>query len=194
MFKLLVTLSLVLASSLAQANWLVDTNHSNVSFVSIKKNTIAEAHHFNQFSGDMSSTGQFVFNIDLSSVETGIPIRNQRMIQYLFETKKFTDAKITAQLDPKLIAQLAVSNSMTQQIKAVLNLHGVSKELTFEVVITKTASDRVLVSTIKPIIINAGDFMLTAGIDKLRDLASLPQISYAVPVSFNLQLIKLTLR
>lgn len=45
-----------------------------------------------------------------------------------------------------------------------------------------------MVTSAQPVIINATDYGLTDGINKLRDLAGLPSISYAVPVTFTLHL------
>lgn len=45
-----------------------------------------------------------------------------------------------------------------------------------------------MVSSFQPIIINANEFGLVAGVDKLRDIAGLSSISQAVPVSFVLTL------
>lgn len=43
-------------------------------------------------------------------------------------------------------------------------------------------------NSFQPIIVNANEFDLVAGIDKLREIAGLSSISQAVPVSFVLTL------
>jgi hypothetical protein len=45
-----------------------------------------------------------------------------------------------------------------------------------------------LVVSAHPVILNADNYKLAKGIEKLRELASLPSISHAVPVSFYLTL------
>ncbi len=89
MFKTLaiagLSLSCLLVSGAASANWQLLNDKSQLSFVSIKKNSIAEASHFTQLAGQLSDQGQFSVNVDLTSAETFIPIRNERLSKILFE-------------------------------------------------------------------------------------------------------------
>jgi hypothetical protein len=50
--------------------------------------------------------------------------------------------------------------------------------------VAKLSEKNMIVTTLQPLIIKAEDFALVAGINKLKSLASLPSIAYAVPVSF----------
>ena len=97
MFKTLavagLSLSCLLVSGVASANWQLLNDKSQLSFVSIKKNSIAEASHFTQLSGQLSEQGQFSVNVDLTSAETFIPIRNERLSKILFESDTFANAK-----------------------------------------------------------------------------------------------------
>ena len=52
-----------------------------------------------------------------------------------------------------------------------------------DVQITRTG-EGVIVSTLKPLVVMADSFALTAGVEMLREVAGLPSISRAVPVSF----------
>jgi len=45
-----------------------------------------------------------------------------------------------------------------------------------------------VVSSLAPVIVQANEFGLVAGVEKLKELAGLPSISLAVPVSFVLTL------
>ena len=96
MFKTLavagLSLSCLLVSGVASANWQLLNDKSQLSFVSIKKNSIAEASHFTQLSGQLSEQGQFSVNVDLTSAETFIPIRNERLSKILFESDTFANA------------------------------------------------------------------------------------------------------
>ena len=49
------------------------------------------------------------------------------------------------------------------------------------------ADGGLLVSSRLPVIVNASDFALIEGIERLRAVAGLPSISPAVPVSFTLR-------
>jgi len=57
-------------------------------------------------------------------------------------------------------------------------------------VIAVTTDDKLVVSSKNPIMIQASDFGLVAGIQKLQELAKLPSIATAVPVSFVLTFTK----
>lgn len=177
--------SLVLLSTSVLADWKLENSASNLSFVSIKKSSIAEVHHFKQLNGKITENGFAKVMIDLTSVETNIPIRNERMKAKLFETNQFTSASIESKFEPKLVKQLSVGDSVIENLTFKLSLHGNTDTFTASVRISKT-KEGLLVSNMQPIIINASQYNLVKGIEALRNLASLPSIATAVPVSFNL--------
>jgi hypothetical protein len=69
-------------------------------------------------------------------------------------------------------------------LQGQLSLHGQSKPVTAELVIARLAPGTLLVSSRKPLIVQAGDFDLLEGVEKLREVAGLTSISSAIPVSF----------
>lgn len=168
------------------AQWQLNNDESVLNFISVKKNTVAEVHHFKNLSGEIKPTGDVSFAIDLASVETNIAIRNERMQEHLFNTNKFSQAIFSGKVDTNLLKQLAVGESKTISLSGSLDLHGLSQSVTTKVNVVKLKSNAVLVTSLSPIIINAGDFNLIEGINKLQSLAGLPSIDLAVPVSFNL--------
>lgn len=167
-------------------NWSVSSDESHFSFVSVKSGTIAEAHTFSDISGSVLADGAAKIEIPLATVETNIDLRNERMREYLFQTDTFPKATVTTKLDPTLFASLGVGDSVTVSVTATVNLHGEDSEIDTDLIATRVGADKVLVETPKPIIVNADDFGLGAGIEKLRDLANLPGITPAVPVTFSL--------
>jgi hypothetical protein len=50
--------------------------------------------------------------------------------------------------------------------------------------VAKLSDKQFIVSSLQPILLNAKNFSLVAGVQKLQELAKLPSISNAVPVSF----------
>ncbi len=187
--SLCVSTALLMASGFAQADWQLDNELSRINFVSLKKNSVAEAHYFKQASGTLDEKGRLNLSIDLASVETLIPIRNERMQQFLFETSKFPALTLTADLD-KQLAGLKGGSQLLKGLKGTLNLHGQSKEISVDVLVHKAENGDLTVSSLMPVIINEGDFALADGITKLQELAGLPSIGRAVPVSFVLTLRK----
>jgi polyisoprenoid-binding protein YceI len=192
-FKLTKLTALIVALSLSSisayaADWVIDSSGSQLNFISIKKMNIAEVHQFKQLQGSYDSKGNFVLDIDLASVDTQVPIRDDRMKKELFEVSKFSTAKLTAMIDTDQIDAIAEGASERFTFDAKLDLHGVSKPITLDVIVTRLVGAKLSVVSAKPVIINADDFELASGINKLMELASLPSISHVVPVSFYLTL------
>ncbi len=182
-------LSFLLLSIGAQAtDWQLDNAQSKLSFVSTKKVNIAEVHSFGQLSGGLNAAGQFALNVDLSSVNTNIDIRDSRMKEFLFDVIDFPSAKITAMLEPELVNAMTIGQQKRSSVAGNLELHGQTQALNIDVVITKLADDTLFVVSAAPVILNVADYQLVEGVEKLRELAGLPSISQAVPVSFYLTL------
>jgi polyisoprenoid-binding protein YceI len=179
----ILSLSLLLTAP-AYSAWQLDSKNSSLTFVSIKKGTVAESHSFKEFTGVINNSGLANVTIDLSSVDTNIAIRDQRMAEFFFETATFSQASFSAQLNLADINAITIGSSQQMSLTGSLNLHGQQQELTLNVMVAKLSANNMLVSTLKPAIIKAEDFALVAGINKLKSLANLPSIAYAVPVSF----------
>jgi polyisoprenoid-binding protein YceI len=179
----ILSLSLIIALP-AYSGWQLDSKNSSVTFVSIKKGTVAENHRFKQFSGGVTDKGIANITIDLNSVDTNISVRDERMAKFLFETNLFEYTRFTAQLDQKDFNTIAVGSTRKMSIKGNLDLHGQQQELLLNVMVAKLSEQQLVVTTLQPVIIKAEDFSLVKGINKLKSLAQLPSIAYSVPVSF----------
>lgn len=173
-------------STSAFANWELLNDESSLHYISIKDLNKGELNTFKELSGSVSDSGAVSLSVNLRSVETHIPIRDERMQNELFEVEQFAAATISGNVDLETAAQLAVGETYTDTLELTLSLHGVSKEVTSGVRVTKLSGGRVLVSSLEPVIINAEDYDLAKGIEKLRNLASLPTISWVVPVTYSL--------
>ena len=170
----------------ARADWQLDNNASSLSFVSIKNESIAEAHTFTNLTGLVDNAGSATVHVSLDNVETLIPIRNERLRSLLFMTDEFPSAKVSTTLDLKPLLTLADGENLLMDLNLSLSLHGVE--------VTKMAAVRVFrlpgqvfqVSSVKPLLINGHDFALNVGLEALREIAKLQAITPVVPVSFNL--------
>jgi Uncharacterized conserved protein len=160
--------SFALLSGTAMADWVLDNTQSALYFVSIKKDHIAETHTFKTLSGAITKAGQGSLNIDLASVSTNIDIRDQRMREQLFDTQKFATASVSVDL-----SKTGVKPGI-QTVNVTLDLHGVKKEIPATVAITEVGNT-VQVTTVAPIVLNAADFDLAAGVTALREIAELSQ-------------------
>jgi len=188
--RLVLTVILLAACGMARADWELDTTRSTINFVSVKNDSVGEVHSFASLVGFVGAEGNAQLSVNLESVQTLIEIRDQRMRELLFETVKFPVAKITAQLDPSVLAMAAEGGIVTTEVPVTLSLHGKEKALTVALVIVGGGGDRLAVFSAAPIVINAADFDLTAGVAALQKVAGLQAISTAVPVTLQLQFVK----
>ena len=186
LIPLLAVIAFSLSALPAWAQWELDSTKSAVNFISVKNNAVAEVHSFGDMVGYVSNDGTVQLNIALASVDTLIEIRDERMRELLFETVTFPSAKVAATVDPKFIAVLAEGGTITTDLNLTLSLHGAEKTLTVPVVMIGESEERIQVFTSRPVIVNAADFGLEAGIAALQKVAGLNAISTAVPVTVHL--------
>lgn len=183
---LLLATALTSFSSQSESSpiWQLDTEASQLSYVSTKNKTVAENNTIQFQSGVIAandSADHFDVNLtlDLATVDTQIPIRDERIKSHLFKTEEHPVATITAQI-PK---HLPINEATTLPFK--LSLHGHDKTYETPVMIHKVKGNMVVTSYV-PVLIHARDHGLNDGIDTLLSLAKLQAISYEVPVDFKL--------
>ena len=105
--------------------------------------------------------------------------------KHLFEVSKFSSTTVSTKFETDLLEGLKQGQSTTAKLPFTLSLHGQEQRFDADVRITKLA-DKLIVSSMSPVIIYAANFDLIKGIETLRNIAKLPSIATAVPVSFNL--------
>lgn len=181
--KTLLTLVLTSVAYSAAADWNLNNKESTLNFVSTKKLMIGELHTFKNLSGVLKDNGKVSVDVKLASVDTKIPTRDERMKKELFEILEFPNATVSTKVDVKAVNKLKSGETLVQTLPLNLSIHGQQKEVDAEMRITALTGNKLLVSTVKPIIINAIDFKLVAGIGVLKELAKLSSISTAVPVT-----------
>jgi len=184
----LTCVALLLVTQATLADWRL-TAASKVGYVSIKNNAIAEHNYFSGVTGSLNKKGQLKVSIDLSTVETQVDIRNQRMRDLFFEVMQYPEAVVTAQLDMQELAQVESGAPLELVKPFTLSLHGVESTAEAHLRIVSVGG-RAWVSTVRPILISAADFGLEGGVAALRKIAGLEAIAAVVPVSVNLKLVK----
>lgn len=181
----LAATALTLCAPMAMANsWTLEGEGSNLSFGSIKSGTTGETHSFQTFSGTVSDSGAVEITIDLSSVETNIDIRNERMIEHVFKAAK--TATITTQIDMAGLNALAVGQSQILEVEGTVSLRGTDVALDAEMFVMRISEDTAMVSTNGMVFLDLEDAGLSAGIDVLMDLAGLDSITRTSPVTMRL--------
>ena len=174
----------------ARADWRVDNDRSELTFVTVKAGDAAEVHRFVEIAGRVGDDGAVSIEIDLASVDTLIPIRDERIRNLLFETARFPAAYLSAQLDAERLSRLAAGQSQAMPVNFVLSLKGHELPLFAQVLVARLSERDMLVASLKPVIVNAPSVGLVEGVEKLREIAGLPSISKAVPVTFVLVFVR----
>ena len=178
------TLILSVSASFANAEskpWTLQKESSSINFFTVKNSTIGETHQFTDFSGSIVK-GMAKITIKPDSVSSNIDIRNERMREFLFETKMYPTIEITANV-ADLLKNIQPGLS-SQSIPAKLALHGVTKDIQIQAAVS-AVGNQLRVSSAEAIIINAADFAMGDGIKKLAELAGV-EIVWSVPVNVDL--------
>ena len=183
-------LLLMTGAAWADVGWMLNPTESRVSFVSVKQGTTGEVHYFTEAQGAVSNQGTVSLSIDTTSVETGIDVRNERMVDYLFQSAVFPTATLSMKIDMEQLSEMEVGETRQVFVTGSLSLVGQSGDVEAELLVSRIAEDKVLVATLQPVVVQAETFDLIAGIDTLRELAELSSISAAVPVSAVLVFVK----
>jgi len=168
----------------AAAGWTMDAARSHLTFVSIKAEDVAEVNTFKEIAGSISDEGDVSVSMFLDSVETLVPIRNERMREFLFDTTDYKEATLTAKVDPGLITDMQPGQIADVTAEGTLSLHGQTQPMVISMQAAKLGDGTVMVAATKPLIVDATKFGLSDGIEKLREIAGLSSISHAVPVTF----------
>jgi hypothetical protein len=162
----------------------MDPVRSHLAFVSIKANDIAEVSSFDEMAGTIGDDGQVKVSLMLDSVDTLVPIRNERMREFLFETTNYKEATLTAKLDPAAIAKMKPGDIVEIAAEGNLSLHGQEQPMLLYMQAAKVNDSTVMVASRQPLIVDAAKFGMSEGVEKLREIAGLASISKAVPVTF----------
>jgi polyisoprenoid-binding protein YceI len=95
--------------------------------------------------GQIDATGQAVVTLMLDSVETLVPIRNERMREILFDTANYKEAELRARIDPKALESLAVGQIQRIAAEGQLSLHGQSQTLTLSMMVGRLDANTLMV-------------------------------------------------
>ncbi|POF43073.1 hypothetical protein B0D71_09270 [Pseudomonas laurylsulfativorans] len=167
----------------ARADWYLDGESSRLSFVSTKNANVSEVQRFLVLHGKVDPEGLAQVEVELESINSGIPLRDERMRKELFQVDQFSDALITTKIDLRPINDLAPGAQQELRLPLTVDLHGKQHTYNAELLATRLDDRRFQVVTLEPLVINAEDFDLATGLEALRKMAGLSAISLSVPVS-----------
>lgn len=177
---------LLLCSATAQADWTLDNDASSLYYVTSKASAISEVNSFRTLTGTISDSGTATLGIDLTSVDTAIEVRDQRMRDLVFQVTTYPGATITVPVDAAALDSMAPGSTTTATHTATVDLHGMQVEYDVELQVIKLAATSVQVQLAKPLLVGAASFGLAEGVEQLREVAGLPSINPNVVVDFTL--------
>lgn len=182
--KILTTAACALTLSASGAfaeSWTIDSDASVLGFGSVKKDTVGEAHTISGVSGTVAADGTATIALDLTSVQTNIDIRNERIGEHVFKGE--VTATLTAAIDMDAMTALAVGEYMVTEVEGDINLLGAQTPVYLDMFIMRTAEDQVLATSNSMLFVPTADLGIDAGIDMLKQLADLPGITRTFPVT-----------
>ncbi|NRB31662.1 MAG: YceI family protein [Rhizobiaceae bacterium] len=180
-----VAASLMMTGSVfagGHAKWSAVEDQSRIAFGSIKKDTVGEVHHFEGVTGTVGEDGKLTLAVDLGSVETNIDIRNERMLEHVFQGGK-AKAMVSGEIDLDEVKDLKPGDTSIIDFEGVLAFAGINVDVEAEMLVARLAENRVLVSTADFIMVSTEDFGIDPGVNKLMELAKLPGITRVTPVA-----------
>lgn len=180
-------LLLTLAAPLVAADWHLANDQSSLGFVSLKNVDVAEAHRFTELAGSLDAGGAFQLTIAAASVDTKIPIRDERMREHVLDAAEYPVARVRGQADPAAFAELKDGEATTTEVRAELDFRGHKTPLAVQVQVSRVGADALQVTSLAPILLNAQALGVADGVEALREIAGLQSISMAIPVYFTLR-------
>ncbi|WP_417656724.1 YceI family protein [Pseudidiomarina aestuarii] len=192
MKKLMVTASLsaLLSMGIATAHadtWRINADSSVLNFVSVKNETVAETHRFTDLSGAVTD-GKLEVSIPVASIDTQIPIRNERMLKHIFNSEEYSTITVTSDLDMPSVDAIPAGSTLPLTVDLDVFLAGTTGKVEANLQVTRLDADELLVTTTSPVLISANTFKFSDGVEQLRTIAGLNSIDLVVPVTFSVQL------
>lgn len=169
-------------SAFSAHDYALDTDLSSVSFATIKKQYIVEPANISHLSGTLDDKGDFDIAIDVSSVDTGVQIRDSRLNEILFKSAIHPKVKVKGKVD---LANLK-DGSFKMTIPVDVEFWGHTKVVEFPVVILKS-NDYLMVSSSSPVVLSISDIGIPdSNLIELASKAGGISISDRVPVTISL--------
>ena len=132
----------------------------------------------------MDEAGQVDVAVDLSSVETLVDIRNERMVEHVF--KNIATANVTAQMDMAALEKLGIGEDTVVEFDGSLAFLGQDVDVYTELYALRVSENRVLVTSNDMLFLSVDELGITPGIDKLQEIAGLDGITRAVPITLRM--------
>ena len=181
LIKIAVTAIVLAGANVAFAEFAtLSSDKSSLSFVTTKVHDIQEVMRFDQLSGSISDDGSVVIRIHANSINTMIPIRDDRMKEHLFEITDFPLITVSAEIDTDSLV-----GTSKRKLAATLDLLGEEHSIDLNLLVS-VSDNQIIVASVEPVLVSAASLGLSEGVVKLGELAGGIWIGNSVPVSLAL--------
>jgi len=165
--------------------WVLNNKASTLNFITTKNASKTEIQTFNKLQGKISGT-KVTLTVDLSSVDTGIEIRDERLRELFFKVAKYPTATVTLDIKKNDIYPMKPGQIKTLQLDAEITIQGVEQTMPVQLQVVELEKNQRLVFSSEPIIVDLKNFYLLKGVNQLREIAKLKSINTQIPVTFSL--------
>lgn len=180
----------------ASPTWQVNLPKSSLTFNTTKASMpgvggATETMRFKLFKGGMDAQGNIQLDIDLTSIDSGISIRDERLQTMFWNVAEHPSVKFRTKINPDDLQKINAGNEAVDvTIEGDLTMAGQTKPIKTALKVVPSRNMRI-VSTRQAIVINANDFGMSSGVEALRAVMGLNYLSTSAPVTFHLELVPL---
>lgn len=175
-----------------QAAWQIQDEGSHVNFVTEKiftnDKSVKETQLIKGVVGTVDNQKQAEIKIDFSTIDTKIPIRNQRIKEWVLDTTQFRYGTVKADLSAIDDQKINVGESSQMTVKGDFTIRDKTLPVTLYIKLTKESATEYSVSSYEPTVINTSEFDSNGGVQKMTQVMGLKSINNVIPVSWQLKL------
>lgn len=172
------------------ADWQLDAEQSSLQFISSKlvqgsHATIFEINQFDRFSGGIDQQ-QTWLTVETASVNTKVPIRDERIREHVFKSDRYPQAKVQAAINAAAVEKIKPGGMHTQDVKGTLTLLNQTHPVSARVNMIRLDADTLVLQTQTPALLNTRQYQMQEGFLKLKELVNLFHIPMTILVDFRL--------
>ena len=165
--------------------WVLNNKASTLNFITTMNASKTEVQTFKKLQGKIAGT-KVTLSVDLSSVDTGIEIRDERLRELFFNIAKFPTATVTLDIKKSDIYPMKPGQIKTLALDAEITIQGIEQTMPVQLQVVELEKNQRLVFSSQPVIVDLKNFNLLKGVNALREIANLKSINTAVPITFSL--------
>ena len=165
--------------------WVLNNKASTLNFITTMNASKTEVLTFKKLQGKIAGT-KVTLSVDLSSVDTGIEIRDERLRELFFNIAKFPTATVTLDIKKSDIYPMKPGQIKTLALDAEITIQGIEQTMPVQLQVVELEKNQRLIFSSQPVIVDLKNFNLLKGVNALREIANLKSINTAVPITFSL--------